>query len=111
MKVNALDLSPNYSGTLMAITNGLGSLTGILTPLVVGEITTNKKETEWQLVFWIVFVVSVLGNVIFVLWASGEPQPWNDPEFLRRKDEENGKSEKKVEYGNGTFCDQKKLDR
>jgi MFS transporter, ACS family, solute carrier family 17 (sodium-dependent inorganic phosphate cotransporter), other len=29
MKVNALDLSPNYAGTLMGITNGIGALTGI----------------------------------------------------------------------------------
>ena len=30
MKVNALDLSPNYAGSLMATTNGIGALTGIL---------------------------------------------------------------------------------
>ena len=29
MKVNALDLSPNFAGTLMGITNGIGALTGI----------------------------------------------------------------------------------
>lgn len=30
MKVNSLDLSPNYAGSLMATTNGIGALTGIL---------------------------------------------------------------------------------
>lgn len=30
MKVNALDLSPNFAGTLMGITNGIGALTGIV---------------------------------------------------------------------------------
>jgi hypothetical protein len=30
MKVNALDLSPNYAGTLMGITNGISALTGIV---------------------------------------------------------------------------------
>lgn len=29
MKVNALDLSPNFAGTLMGITNGISALTGI----------------------------------------------------------------------------------
>lgn len=29
MKVNALDLAPNFAGTLMGITNGIGALTGI----------------------------------------------------------------------------------
>jgi len=39
MKVNALDLSPNHAGTLMAIVNGIGSITGIITPYLVGVIT------------------------------------------------------------------------
>lgn len=37
MKVNPLDLSPNYAGTLMAVTNGIGALTGILGPFLVGK--------------------------------------------------------------------------
>lgn len=36
MKVNPLDLSPNYAGCLMAVTNGIGSLTGIMAPAAVG---------------------------------------------------------------------------
>ena len=39
MKVNALDLSPNYSGTVMAIVNGIGAITGIITPYLVGVLT------------------------------------------------------------------------
>lgn len=39
MKVNALDLSPNYAGTLMAIVNGIGAFTGIITPYLVGVLT------------------------------------------------------------------------
>jgi MFS transporter, ACS family, solute carrier family 17 (sodium-dependent inorganic phosphate cotransporter), other len=30
MKVNALDLSPNYAGSLMALTNGIGATTGFI---------------------------------------------------------------------------------
>lgn len=64
MKVNPLDLSPNYAGrfhfhlffvlcvfpilnsiqftgTLMAITNGIGAITGILSPYIVGVMTPN----------------------------------------------------------------------
>lgn len=41
MKVNPLDLSPNYAGTLMALTNGIGAITGIITPALVGFMTTN----------------------------------------------------------------------
>lgn len=41
MKVNALDLSPNYAGSLMAVVNGIGGLTGIITPYLIGEIATD----------------------------------------------------------------------
>ncbi|XP_051157949.1 putative inorganic phosphate cotransporter isoform X5 [Leptopilina boulardi] len=88
MKVNALDLSPNYSGTLMALVNGIGALTGIITPLIVGALTHNKSLTEWRTVFWIVLVVFIITNIIFIVYASGEVQDWNDPEFLWREKEE-----------------------
>lgn len=41
LKVNALDLSPNYAGTLMALVNGIGAISGIITPMIVGLIATN----------------------------------------------------------------------
>lgn len=39
MKVNALDLAPNYAGTLMAIVNGIGAVSGIITPYLIGALT------------------------------------------------------------------------
>lgn len=41
LKVNSLDLSPNYAGTLMAITNGAGALSGIAAPSFVGFMAPN----------------------------------------------------------------------
>lgn len=38
-RVNALDLSPNYAGSIMAIENGIGSLAGIVAPVFVGLMT------------------------------------------------------------------------
>lgn len=38
MRVNALDLAPNYAGTLMAIINGLGAVSGMITPYLVGAL-------------------------------------------------------------------------
>lgn len=88
MKVNALDLSPNYSGTLMALVNGIGAFTGIVTPYIVGVLTTNDSLHEWRIVFWIVLGVFIVTNVIFVVYASGEVEYWNDPEFIRREREQ-----------------------
>lgn len=99
MKVNGLDLSPNYSGTLMAMVNGLGAFTGIITPYIVGELAPHQTLSEWRLVFWIVFGVFIITNIIFVVYASGEVQYWNDPEFVLQEKEERRrrKAEKKQE--------------
>lgn len=34
-KVNVLDLSPNYAGTLTGITNGIGSISGVIEPYLI----------------------------------------------------------------------------
>ncbi|EZA49274.1 Putative inorganic phosphate cotransporter [Ooceraea biroi] len=88
MKVNGLDLSPNYSGTLMALVNGIGAFTGIITPYIVGVLTPEQTLGQWRIVFWIVFGVFILTNVIFVIYASGEVQEWNDPDFVTKDREE-----------------------
>ncbi|CAO1319250.1 unnamed protein product [Diamesa serratosioi] len=88
MKVNPLDLSPNYAGTLMAVTNGIGALTGILGPYLVGVLTPNRTLTEWRLVFWISFGVFVITNLVYVIWSSGETQPWNTPHLMNKSIQE-----------------------
>ncbi|XP_022911273.1 putative inorganic phosphate cotransporter [Onthophagus taurus] len=101
MKVNALDLSPNYSGTLMAIINGLGAITGIITPYLVGALTSGHTVQEWRVVFFISLGVFIVTNIVYVLFASGEEQWWNRPDDTNfHKSIENGilrEKEKKME--------------
>lgn len=40
--VNHIDLSPNHSGFLMGITNGISNISGILAPLAVQFIVTDN---------------------------------------------------------------------
>lgn len=42
MKVNALDLSPNFAGTLMGITNGISALTGIAAVTLLQSFISSK---------------------------------------------------------------------
>lgn len=37
---------------------------------------------EWRIVFWVTFAVFVITTIVYVIWASGEVQPWNEPEDL-----------------------------
>ena len=70
----------------MALVNGIGAFTGILTPYIVSELTPNQTLANGDL-YLDCFVVFVLTNLILYV-CSGEVQYWNDPEFVRREREE-----------------------
>ena len=92
LKVNALDLSPNYAGTVMAISNGAAACTGIAAPLIVGLLTPDQTLTQWQYVFWIIFAVLMVTNVFYLIFASGKIAPWNDPVLMKQQKEERKKA-------------------
>lgn len=43
-RVNALDLSPNFAGTIMAVVNAIGALSGIVTPYLIGVLIPNVRR-------------------------------------------------------------------
>lgn len=67
IKVLPLDMSPNFAGTLMGISNGLGSLSGLLLPLL------QQLESEY----------AIVGSIRAALWLicagyiSGDVQSYN----------------------------------
>uniref|UniRef100_A0A8C1W4U0 Solute carrier family 17 member 6a n=1 Tax=Cyprinus carpio TaxID=7962 RepID=A0A8C1W4U0_CYPCA len=78
--VNHLDIAPRYASILMGISNGVGTLSGMVCPLIVGAMTKNKTREEWQNVFLIAALVHYGGVIFYGIFASGEKQPWADPE-------------------------------
>lgn len=40
--VNHLDIAPRYASILMGISNGVGTLSGMVCPLIVGALTIHK---------------------------------------------------------------------
>ncbi|KAL4604976.1 vesicular glutamate transporter 2 [Arapaima gigas] len=78
--VNHLDIAPRYASILMGISNGVGTLSGMVCPLIVGAMTKNKTREEWQYVFLIAALVHYGGVIFYGIFASGEKQPWADPE-------------------------------
>ena len=45
-QVNAMDLTPNFAGTLMGFNSCLGNISGFLAPYYVGVITNNNVGTK-----------------------------------------------------------------
>ncbi|XP_036373950.1 vesicular glutamate transporter 3 [Megalops cyprinoides] len=78
--VNHLDIAPRYASILMGISNGVGTLSGMVCPLIVGALTKHKTRLEWQNVFVIAAMVHYTGVVFYAIFASGEKQDWADPE-------------------------------
>ncbi|KAF5293589.1 hypothetical protein FQA39_LY03074 [Lamprigera yunnana] len=80
-QVNHMDLSPKHSGTMMGITNGFSNIASIIGPLIVQFIVAERGNPyQWATVFYISASIFFLGNLFFVIFGSGEIQPWNDQE-------------------------------
>ncbi|XP_034650012.1 putative inorganic phosphate cotransporter isoform X1 [Drosophila subobscura] len=85
--MNHIDLSPNYAGILMGITNCVANIMSIIAPLVVGVIVTNEKDPDlWRIVFFIAAGFYLVGNGLFVLFGKAEVQSWNDPPSKSKAD-------------------------
>ncbi|KAI3364983.1 hypothetical protein L3Q82_001148 [Scortum barcoo] len=80
--VNHLDIAPRYASILMGISNGVGTLSGMVCPLIVGAMTKHKTREEWQGVFLIASLVHYGGVIFYGIFASGEKQAWAEPEQL-----------------------------
>ncbi|KAH8296915.1 hypothetical protein KR044_000817 [Drosophila immigrans] len=79
-----IDMSPNHSGIVMAIVNGVGNIFPLLTPLLVGVIVTDtSSRSQWQIVFGMTAIVFIVGNLVYLIWGTTDQQPWDAVDFLK----------------------------
>jgi len=81
--VNHLDIAPRYASILMGISNGVGTISGMVCPIVTEQITKNHSthrilEIEWHHVFMIASCIHFIGVIFYGIFASGEVQSWAD---------------------------------
>ncbi|CAG0919043.1 unnamed protein product, partial [Notodromas monacha] len=77
--VNHLDIAPRYASILMGLSNGFGTLSGMICPKVVESLTENESSDDWRKVFIIASCVHFFGVTFYAIFASGELQPWAEP--------------------------------
>ncbi|KAL0839171.1 hypothetical protein ABMA28_017139 [Loxostege sticticalis] len=76
-----IDLAPNFSASLMSITNFLANIVSIIAPLVCGFIINDEEDpAEWRKVFFVASAIYFCCNLFFILFATSERQSWNEPE-------------------------------
>ncbi|XP_012545589.1 putative inorganic phosphate cotransporter [Bombyx mori] len=78
MKINPLDISPNYAGTTTAMVNGIAAISGIVSPYLIGLLTPESTLKQWRVAFWVCLGVLVVTNVVYLMFAKGEQLWWDD---------------------------------
>ena len=66
-----MDLSPQFSGHLVGISNTIATVPGIIGNVVTGAILSGHDK-DWGLVFSLAAAIYIVGAVSFVAFASGE---------------------------------------
>ncbi|XP_039756356.1 sialin [Pararge aegeria] len=76
---NHIDIAPNFAGTLMAMTNTVATIPGIVVPIFVGVLTHgNQTISAWRVIFFVTIGLYVIEIVVYTIFGSGEQQPWNN---------------------------------
>ncbi|XP_041979293.1 putative inorganic phosphate cotransporter isoform X2 [Aricia agestis] len=74
-----IDMSPNFAGTLMGITNCFANIISIIAPLAAGAILNDETDaSEWRKVFFVSSAVYIASNTFFLIFGTSERQKWND---------------------------------
>lgn len=85
------ELAPNFAGTLLGITNTVGSAAGVLAPVITGSITEgNQTLSAWRIVFLITVGVYFLTCTMYIAFITNKVQPWNEPKTKKPLEHRNG---------------------
>lgn len=75
---NALDIAPNFSGTIFGMANTLSSIGGFMSAFMVAALTNEDNSFgQWKFVFWILAGIYCFGGYHYLMLGSGLLQPWN----------------------------------
>jgi len=78
---NALDIAPNFSGTIFGLANTLSSFGGWLSTKIVAVLTLEESTFEtWRYVFWVLVATYIFGAVFYLIFGTGRLQKWNNPD-------------------------------
>nr|XP_027217377.1 sialin-like isoform X2 [Penaeus vannamei] len=81
------DIAPNLAGTLVGITNTVGSVTGFIAPAAVGAITKGNQGSlsAWRTVFVVAIATYVVTTTLYLFLMSSDVQAWNEPREVKKE--------------------------
>lgn len=75
---NALDIAPNFSGTIFGMANTLSSISGWVSTKIVAVITeTESTFRTWSYIFWILAGTYAFATVVYLIFGTGKLQKFN----------------------------------
>ena len=79
--INTQDIAPNFAGTLLGVTNCIGSIPGFVAPRIAGQIVNSNPSdvSKWRIVWIIAIIILVIETIFYIIFAAGTPQSWNFP--------------------------------
>ncbi|CAO1352353.1 unnamed protein product [Diamesa hyperborea] len=85
--VNHLDIAPRYASILMGMSNGIGTIAGLLCPIAIDYLTADQEKDKscWTTVFTIAACVHLVGITFYGMFASGDLQDWAEPTLEEQK--------------------------
>ncbi|XP_022918770.1 sialin-like [Onthophagus taurus] len=76
---NHVDIGPKIAATLMALTNTVGTVSGIVVPIFVGAIIGDGLDiNSWFIIYLVTAGFAILVLLFFLLMCSGENQNYYD---------------------------------
>ncbi|XP_075977494.1 putative inorganic phosphate cotransporter [Anticarsia gemmatalis] len=80
-QVNHIDISPNYAGTMMSISNFVSNIVASFSPIIIGFILTDVSDKSlWGQAFFLTAALYLVANLVYVIFGTSEKADWNDPE-------------------------------
>ncbi|XP_048258784.1 uncharacterized transporter slc-17.2-like [Haliotis rufescens] len=73
-----LDIAPQFASILTGLMFGVGNLGATVSPLITAYIIRDRTMEQWRTLFYLNMGVFLASGVAFLLFASGDIQPWAD---------------------------------
>ncbi|XP_045498216.1 putative inorganic phosphate cotransporter [Colias croceus] len=89
-----IDMAPNFSASLMGISNCFANIVSLISPLIWGVIIEDETDpAEWRKCFFLSSGIYFLTNLCFVLFATSVTQSWNEPENNEKSDNKTARND------------------
>ncbi|XP_046332455.2 uncharacterized transporter slc-17.2-like [Haliotis rufescens] len=102
--VSPVDLAPQYASVMTSAGIAFSQMAMSTAPVVVSYIIPEKTRDQWASVFYMNAAVYFIGALTYLIFGSGEIQPWAD-NSVEKNDVEAPRSRKQSEVNAGYIND------